>query len=122
MPIRVGSMLSKRPAKGSVLFTLDGQTIDLTEAAKEIKFEDRFKMIMEAARRKLKKRGRPRRYFAGPGVMISSLIGQCSARVCCRTRSLLLERFEDRPRLLLYCASRVSAYAVIGPLVLFPLI
>lgn len=37
---------------------LDGQTIDLTEAAKELKFEGRFKeMIMEAARRKLKKRG-----------------------------------------------------------------
>jgi hypothetical protein len=37
---------------------LDGQTIDLTEAAKALKFEGRFKqMIFESARRKLKKRG-----------------------------------------------------------------
>jgi hypothetical protein len=37
---------------------LDGQTIDLTEAAKSLKFEGRFReMIFESARRKLKKRG-----------------------------------------------------------------
>jgi hypothetical protein len=37
---------------------LDGQTIDLTEAAKTLPFEGRFRqMIFESARRKLKKRG-----------------------------------------------------------------
>lgn len=37
-----------------------------------------------------------------------------NAIACC------LNGLKDRPRLLLYCASRVSAYALIGPLVLFP--
>ena len=37
---------------------LDGQTIDLTEAAKTLQCEGRFReMVFEAARRKLKKRG-----------------------------------------------------------------
>ena len=37
---------------------LDGQTIDLTEAAKTLPFEGRFReMIFESVRRKLKKRG-----------------------------------------------------------------
>jgi hypothetical protein len=37
---------------------LDGKTIDLTEAAKTLAFEGRFRqMVFEAARRKLKKRG-----------------------------------------------------------------
>jgi hypothetical protein len=37
---------------------LDGKTIDLTEAAKTLPFEGRFRMmVFEAARRKLKNRG-----------------------------------------------------------------
>jgi len=37
---------------------LDGQTIDLTEHAKTLKFDGRFRrMILDAAERKLKKRG-----------------------------------------------------------------
>jgi hypothetical protein len=37
---------------------LDGRTIDLTEATKTLPFEGRFKqMILESARRKLRKRG-----------------------------------------------------------------
>lgn len=37
---------------------LDGKTIDLTDAAKTLPFEGRFReMIFESARRKLKKRG-----------------------------------------------------------------
>jgi hypothetical protein len=37
---------------------LDGQSIDLTEAAKALPFEGRFReMIFESARRKLRKRG-----------------------------------------------------------------
>lgn len=37
---------------------LDGQTIDLTQPAKTLPFEGHFKeMILESARRKLKKRG-----------------------------------------------------------------
>ena len=37
---------------------LDGRTIDLTEASKSLPFEGLFKdMILESARRKLKRRG-----------------------------------------------------------------
>jgi hypothetical protein len=37
---------------------LDGQTVDLVEAAKTLPFEGRFRqMIFESVRRKLKKRG-----------------------------------------------------------------
>jgi hypothetical protein len=38
--------------------SLDGQTLDLTEAAKALPFQGRFRqMIFESARRKLRKRG-----------------------------------------------------------------
>lgn len=91
---------------------LDGKTIDLTEPAKTLPFEGRFRqMVLESARRKLKKRGAQgkgegeRQRTTGPdtATRLDTAVPACGGGyavrltgACCRQEEPLTDRCTRR--------------------------